>query len=99
MPHIHRTKSSLWDYREIWDFIAQDNPNAADQLLREFDERLLKIADAPFLARSVETLAPNLRCSPVGNYLLFFRPETDGIQLLRALHGRRDIHPEFFSGE
>lgn len=34
---------------------------------------------------------PALRSSPVGNYLIFYRPLPDGIEILRVLHGARDI--------
>jgi toxin ParE1/3/4 len=31
----------------------------------------------------------------IGNYLIFYRPEADGVQVIRILHGRRDI-PKLF---
>jgi toxin ParE1/3/4 len=93
---IRRTTASKKDYETIWDFIAQDNADAADQLLLHFDERLERLAESPFMGRAIDALAPSLRCSPVGNYVLFYRPDITGIQLIRVLHARRDITPEFF---
>lgn len=51
------------------------------------------------MGRKVEELAPNLRSFPIGSYLIFYRPIEDGIQLIRILHGARDITPEYFAGE
>jgi toxin ParE1/3/4 len=49
------------------------------------------------MGRKVGELAPNLRSLPVGSYLIFYRPIDDGIQLIRVLHGARDITPEHFA--
>lgn len=41
-------------------------------------------------------LAPGLRLFPLGNYLIFYLPEPEGIQVIRVIHGARDYGPEFF---
>jgi len=40
---------------------------------------------------SESQLLPNLRCLPVGNYLIFYLPLPDGIEVVRVLPGMRDI--------
>ena len=45
----------------------------------------------PEVGRQRPDLAPNLRSLPAGNYVIFYRPIPDGIQLIRVLHGARDI--------
>ena len=72
---------------------------AADRLIDQFDSTLNVIASAPQIGRSVEDLAPNLRTFPIGSYLIFYRPMEDGIQLIRVIHGARDITPEYFAGD
>ena len=69
---------------------------AADRLVIHLDATLNIIATSPHMGRKVEELAPNLRSFPVGNYLIFYRPMADGIELIRILHGARDITPEYF---
>ncbi len=49
------------------------------------------------LGKSVEELAPNLRFVPLGNYLIFYRPTDGGIEIVRLLHGARDVTVDFFS--
>jgi toxin ParE1/3/4 len=32
---------------------------------------------------------------PLGNYIIFYRPIDDGIEVVRILHGARDLPPLF----
>ena len=97
MPRILRTPDSRSDYDEIWSYIAVRNLDAADRLVMQFDATLSVIATTSLMGRDVSELGVNLRCFPVGNYLIFYRPIEEGIQLIRVLHGARDITPEFFA--
>jgi toxin ParE1/3/4 len=40
-------------------------------------------------------LATALRSWPLDNYLIFYKPLPDGIEVLRVLHGARDLPPFF----
>jgi toxin ParE1/3/4 len=96
MAAIIRSKISRRDYEEIWQYVAQDNSFAADQLIQEFEHRLALLVRMPQMGRLEEDLAPRLRSVSVGSYLLYYIPIENGIQLVRVLHGARDIDPEFF---
>ena len=97
MPRILRTRAARSDYDEIWSYLAVRDLSAADRLIDQFDATLESIAATPRMGRKVEELAPNLRSFPVGNYLIFYRPLEDGMQLIRLVHGARDITPEYFA--
>lgn len=99
MPRILRTRAARSDYDEIWSYLAVRDLTAADRLIDQFDATLESIAATPRLGRKMDELAPNLRSFPVGNYLIFYRPLEDGVQLIRLVHGARDITPEFFAEE
>jgi len=96
MARIVQAPAAEADAVEIWVYIAQDNPDAADRLLGRFDKLFRLLASQPQLGKSVEDLAPNLRFVPLGNYLIFYRPRTDGVEIVRILHAARDITDEFF---
>ena len=96
MQQILRTRESRADYDEIWDYLAQHDLAAADRMIRSLEAKLVVIASAPNMGRSVEDLAPNLRSFPLGRYLIFYRPVEGGIQLIRVLHGARHFTPEYF---
>ena len=81
------------DLDSIWDYVAARNAVAADKLLRIFCAKLTLLADAPGVGRPRDEFAPALRSFPVGEYLLFYRPMKDGIELVRVLHGARNLPP------
>jgi|SRR5437660_3618068 len=95
MPSIIRSDQSEQDVYEIGVFIARDNPDAAIRLIDRFDETLKMLGQNPLAGRDREELAPRVRSFPVGNYLLFYRPARDGIELIRVLHGARDLRRLF----
>jgi toxin ParE1/3/4 len=76
--------------------VAEDDPDAADRLLASFDRKLYEILDHPGLGRPREELGRGFRSVPVGHYLLFYRQRGDDIELLRVIHGQRDL-PSVFS--
>jgi toxin ParE1/3/4 len=95
MPRVLRTSQAELDRVEIALRIARDNPAAADHLLETIDEKCRLLAQMPEMGRKRPDLAPDLRSLPVSNYVIFYRPVSGGIQVIRVLHGARDI-PAFF---
>lgn len=91
MAEIRRAPLAEEDFREIWRHIAQDNPDAADGLLRRIDEKLELYAERPNMGTNRSRLARGLRSFPVGNYLVFYRVIPEGIELVRVLHGMRRL--------
>ncbi len=45
----------------------------------------------PLAGRARAELGKDLRSFPVGNYIIFYLPLSDGIEVVRVLHGRQDI--------
>ena len=95
MGLIRRTPTSRNDYRAIWDYIAEHNPTAADAVLREFDAALQVLSDHPHAGRRRPELRPRIRSFPVGSYIIFYRPIRRGVELVRVLHGARDLRRVF----
>ena len=95
MGLVRRTVSSLTDYRAIWDYVAEDNPDAADRLLRTLDAKVSFLSDFPHAGRWRPELRPRLRSFPVGNTSSFYGPLRGGIELIRVLHGARDVRRIF----
>lgn len=99
MSDVFRSGAAQRDLDEIWDYIALDNPNAADRLLERIGDRCEEYAGQPemgSLATEIDpTLSADVRWFPVGNYVVFYLPLNDDIVVVRVLHGRRDI-PQVF---
>ncbi len=84
------------DLDEIWWYIAQDSPTSADKLLDEIEETSHKLARFKNMGRNRDELYPGLQSFPVGKYLIFYMPISDGIEIIRVLHGMMDIDAFFF---
>ena len=95
MGRVIRTASAKADILAIAERIAEDKPVAAERWVMELDKTLALIAEQPLMGENVGHLAPDMRRHCLGNYLLFYVPVKDGIELRRVLHGARKIE-DFF---
>jgi len=83
------------DLDEIWYYIAQDNPDAADKFVSNFFSRFSKLAAMPKIGRLREELSRGLRSFSTGRYVIFYREDAEGVEIVRVLHGARDLPPLF----
>lgn len=95
MNHYRVSDAARADLDEIWFYIAQDNPDAADKLIRAIVSRFVALASMPLMGRLREELSANLRSFAVSGYVIFYRPMQKGAEIVRVLHGARDFPPLF----
>ena len=95
MSQVLRRPLAEADLDDIWWYIAQDNPDAADRLLDKIEEQCQALAQFPKMGINRDKLMPALRSFPIGNYLIFYFPIADGIEVIRVLSGMRDIDALF----
>ena len=95
MGSFRRTARAEEDLVEIWLYVAEDNPAAADGLLEEIDRSCGLLADNPLLGRARPDIAHDLRYLPVGSYLILYRTLPDGIEVVRVVHGARRMESLF----
>ena len=91
MPLVQRTAQADEDLIDLWVYIAQDNPDAADNLLDELENKFALLAGQPRLGVARSDIAPGLRHFPVGNYLILYREIDPGIKVVRVVHGARRL--------
>jgi toxin ParE1/3/4 len=91
LAHVNKTVLAERDLDEIWYHIAVDNLNAADALLDRIDQRCRLLASQPMVGRARPELAPDLRSLAATPYVIFYNPQADGIEVVRVLHGARDV--------
>lgn len=91
MSRVSKTALAADDLEEIWLHIASDNIYAADALIDTIDARARILADHPSMGRARPELDSAIRSYPVDSYILFYRPHTHGIELVRVLHASRDV--------
>jgi toxin ParE1/3/4 len=95
MARVTRRPQAVADIFEIWDYIAEDSVSAADRWVDKLDETLGVWATQPMMGRARDELAPGVRSFAFGKYIVFFSSLPDGIDLVRVLHGARDIDEVF----
>ncbi|MEA5619344.1 type II toxin-antitoxin system RelE/ParE family toxin [Cronbergia sp. UHCC 0137] len=95
MATIFQSPEAQNDLIEIWLYIHQNNETAADRMIDTINDKLILISKSPQMGKICEELAPSLRSFPVGKYLLLYRPVVDGIELVRVIHGAKDIQNLF----
>ena len=97
MARLTVTENARADLQEIRAYIAKDNPAAARRVVERLRAKARKLAATPGMGRSrAEDLRPDLFSFPVGRHVLFYRPQSNGIVLVRVIHGARDL-PALFS--
>ena len=79
------------DLREIGLHIGRSSPESARRLLRNLNEKFQMLARMPGLGRVRHDLLIQMRSFPVGRYIIFYQATTDGVEVLRVLHGSRDV--------
>ena len=91
MPVIIKLDRAKSDLVEIWDYVADDSEARADAFVDMIDQKLLALASSPGMGRARDEIAEGLRSFPVGRYVIFYRPIPEGVEIVRVLHGSRDI--------
>ena len=91
MSSLVLAAEALADLEEIWQYIADDSPDAADRIVDEILEACDKLRSSPEIGRPREDLGTGLRSWPVRNYIIFYRFGGDTVGVARVLHGARDI--------
>lgn len=95
MDTVRRTPAARGDLLEIWLHIAQDNLEAADRFLETIHDKCRLLAGQPEMGPDRSDLGPHVRSFAVRDYLIYYRPIRGGIEVLRVLHGARDIPAVF----
>lgn len=90
-------REQAWvDLEEVGAFIAKDNPAAAAEVVRQLRVSFEQLARMPQLGRLVTKIktSEQLRMwllPAFRNYLIFYRELPDAVEIVRVLHGARDI--------
>lgn len=92
MLTIVRTARADEDLIAIWTWIAADSPAAADRVLDAIECRWLQLSRHPNSGMAREDIGPGIRHLVVGSYLTLYRRTAGQIEIIRVLHGRRDVN-------
>lgn len=91
MGQVIYSPRAIRDVTGIAKWIAQDSPSAAARVVDDIDQILQLIAQFPLAGVDVGQLMPGLRRMTRSPYVLYYRPADYGIDVVRVVHGARDI--------
>jgi toxin ParE1/3/4 len=91
VPPIIRTDRADEDLITIWLEIAADSPVAADRVLDAIERRWQQLAQHPQSGLARDDIEAGIRHLVVGQYLTLYRILDNGVEIVRVLHGRRNI--------
>ena len=99
MSEITVSKQAKQDLIDIWSYIADDNPQAADTVLDTLNKKISLLADHPLLGPARLHIARDLRYLISGNYLILYRVIKENVEIVRVLHGARNLSALFKDDE
>ena len=88
---VRRTRQAEQDLIQVWRHIARDDPKAADRVLDELERRSNLLSWYPEIGRKRPDIALDLRYVPSGNYLILHRVVEQHVEVVRYVHGRRNL--------
>ncbi|BAZ44504.1 plasmid stabilization system [Chondrocystis sp. NIES-4102] len=90
---------AIKDIDDICEYLALQNAKAASQLFDAIRKKCKLVAGFPNMGKSYSRLAPNLRGFVVEDYIIFYYPREDGIDIARVVSGYRDLESLFLEDE
>jgi toxin ParE1/3/4 len=76
---------------EIWNFVFKDNPAAADQILNDIDAKCQLLLERPEIGMARPEIGKGIRSFPYRRYLILYRIIAEGVEIVRVVHGARDL--------
>lgn len=79
------------DLLEIWVYFAQESEQAAETVNAKITGMFDQFLAHPYMGRERADMRRGLRSFSVASYVIFYAVIDDGIEIIRVLHGARDI--------
>ena len=95
MARVTRSEQAQQDLETILEYLESQSAQAADRFATKFALTCNLHAKHSEIGASAADYAPTLRHFTVWSHAIFYRPIEDGIEVIRIIHGSRDI-PKLF---
>lgn len=98
---VNRTNRARIDIVEIATFVGQGGDHISNRFFESIEHNIEQLSEFPELGRIREignAQLQGMRSIPVtefGNYLIFYIPTDTAIEIIRVLHGARDLESIF----
>lgn len=88
---VRRSAAARRDLLDIWLYIAEHDPAAADRLLTEIGAIFSHLAYYPRIGRERTEIEPGIRSLAVRSWVVLYRYADDVVDIVRVVHGARDF--------
>ena len=96
MARFHLSKAATRDLQQIIGYIRQRSATAAKRVKSELRSEISKLASMPHLGHVREDVTvTHLRFWSHYSYLIVYNPNSKPLEVVRILHGVRDLHRFF----
>lgn len=95
MLPVIRTPRAALDVIEILERMERRSSSAARRLEQSLRQRFELLGKVPGMGRSRDDLHPGMKSVVVDRYVIFFRVTDVAVEILRVLHGARDLEAIF----
>lgn len=88
------TPQARCDLLTIWEYIARDNPPAAERVHARLEKAFALLALFPLKGHRRQDVrtSEEVRFWNVGSYVVVYRPEPKPLVIVRVIHGARDLN-------
>jgi toxin ParE1/3/4 len=97
MSQVRQSALARADLIQIWVEIALDNQAAADRVYDRLEARVNILERFPEAGMARPDIAKDARVLVESPYIILYRLVSEGVQIVRVLHGARDIDDSLFS--
>ncbi len=101
MGEVRKRPQVIQDLIELATYIGQDNLEASDIFLRAAEQTFIQLGKMPNMGKLCQFSHPSLSgvrqhaIKGFSNYIIFYTVIDSGIEILRVIHGARDIEEVF----
>lgn len=88
---IRRLPRAILDVDEIWSYVAAHDLTTADRLVQRIADATNRLTDHPTSAPARPDLGEGVRTLVVGSYLVLYLVGPDSVDVIRVVHGARDL--------
>jgi toxin ParE1/3/4 len=88
---LYVTQEAEQDLDQIEEYIGNDDATAAVKFVARLTDRFGQLAEHPGIGRERIEYGPGIRSVAEGDYVIIYRVKNSTLEILRVLHGRRDI--------
>lgn len=92
-PQLKWRQQAIDDLVEIVEYIADDNPDAAQELKDEIEDKVAKLPDHPKLYKPSPRVKGMRELVARSNYIVLYRESPELVEVVNVFHARRQWPP------